>query len=57
MRALHQENKITPDTFKENRLDFSITEFLDIDLAWLAAITFANFFGKFLRAGTGKDFS
>src|SRR3954468_5145785 len=55
--ALYKENEITPDTFQKYRLDLAITEFLDIDLARRAAVTFTNLFGQFFGAGTGEYFS
>ena len=45
MGALHQENKIAPDTLHKSGKDLSVTESLDIDLSKAAPIALANLVG------------
>ncbi len=44
MCTLNQENIIAPYTFKINGADFTITKFLNINPAQLAAVSFADQF-------------
>ena len=56
MGTLNKKNIIASYTFKKNRANFPVTEFLNIDPTQLAAISFTNLFGQLLGTCTREDF-
>jgi hypothetical protein len=45
MGTLNKEHIVAPHTFQENGANFTITEFLNIDPAQLAAVSLTNVLG------------